>query len=75
VAIVAGWGAGIFKSPDAAAKRWVEVSSTVKPARAQAARATRRLDRYRTLLRALDPAANAATSRNRPFNDIGDDLL
>jgi hypothetical protein len=47
----------------------------VKPARSQATLAARRLDRYRTLLRALDPAATAAPGRNRPFNDIGDDLL
>jgi xylulokinase len=74
-AIVAGWGAGVFPSPDAAARHWVETAAAVKPARSQAARAARRLDRYRTLLHALDPASSAAPARNRPFNDIGDDLL
>ena len=74
-AIVAGWGAGLLKSPDAAARQWVETSSAVKPARAQATLAARRLDRYRTLLRALDPALAGRSPRNRPFHDIGDDLL
>jgi xylulokinase len=74
-AIVAGWGAGLLKSPDAAARQWVETAAAVKPARAQAARAARRLDRYRTLLRVLDPTATAAPRRTRPFHDIGDDLL
>ena len=74
-AIVAGWGAGVFKSPDAAARQWVETSTAVKPARSQAALASRRLDRYRTLLQALDPASTCDARRNRRFNDIGDDLL
>jgi len=74
-AIVAGWGAGLLKSPDAAARQWVETAAAVKPARAQAARAARRLDRYRTLLRVLDPTATAGPRRTRPFHDIGDDLL
>lgn len=74
-AIVAGWGAGVLKSPDAAARQWVETSAAVKPARSEAARAARRLEQYRTLLHALDPTASAATRRHRPFHDIGDDLL
>jgi xylulokinase len=76
-AIVAGWGAGVFKSPDAAVREWVETSVTVKPARSQAALAARRLARYRTLLHALDPAAHAGKGppRSRRFNDLGDDLL
>lgn len=74
-AIVAGWGAGIFKSPDAAARRWVKTAAAVKPARSQATLTARRLDRYRTLLRALDPAATALQGMKRPFTDIGDDLL
>lgn len=74
-AIVAGWGTGLLKSPDAAARQWVETSTAVKPVRAEATRAARRIDRYCTLLRALDPAARAVTKRTRPFHDIGDDLL
>ena len=54
-AIVAGWGAGIFTSPEAAARRWVETAAAVKPNRSQATRAARRLERYSTLLRILDP--------------------
>ena len=74
-AIVAGWGAGVFKSPDTAARQWVETSAAVKPARSQAALASRRLDRYRTLLHVLDPATTNSPRRNRRFKDIGDDLL
>ncbi|MCE9630199.1 MAG: xylulose kinase [Planctomycetia bacterium] len=74
-AIVAGWGAGLLKSPDAAARQWVETAAAVKPVRSQAALAARRLDRYRRLLRVLDPAAAGRTGHKRPFNDIGDDLL
>jgi xylulokinase len=54
-AIVAGWGAGVFKSPDAAARQWVETVAAVKPSRNAAGIAARRLDRYRMLLRVLDP--------------------
>lgn len=75
VAIVAGWGAGLLKSPAAAARQWVETAAVVRPARAQAARAARRLDRYRTLLRVLDPASAPGDRAKRPFHDIGDDLL
>lgn len=55
-AIVAGWGAGLFASPDAAARQWVALAAAVKPTRSQAALAARRLDRYQALLRILDPA-------------------
>ncbi|MEX0670129.1 MAG: FGGY family carbohydrate kinase [Pirellulales bacterium] len=78
-AIVAGWGAGILKSPDAAARQWVETGAAVKPARKAADLAARRLDRYRMLLRVLDPTCApslAATLPHHPrFTDIGDDLL
>lgn len=56
-AIVAGWGAGILKSPEAATRRWVAVAAAVKPSRTQAALAARRLDRYEAVLRLLDPTA------------------
>jgi len=76
-AIVAGWGAGVFKSPDAAARQWVELSVTLKPSRSQAALVAQRLDRYRTLLHTLDPAARAGKGplRSRRFDDLGDELL
>lgn len=70
-AIVAGWGAGLFKSPAAAARRWVKTAAAVKPSRSQAHLAARRLGRYRTLVQTLDPAAGS----QRPFSDLGDDLL
>jgi xylulokinase len=74
-AIVAGWGVGMFPSPEAAVRQWVETGPTVKPARSQAPRAARRLDRYRTLLRSLDPADATGVRRTRSFKNLGDDLL
>ena len=56
-AIVAGWGAGVFSSPEAAARRWVSLGSPVLPQRRVATVVTRRLARYQSLLHALDPHA------------------
>jgi xylulokinase len=61
-AIVAGWGAGLFPSPDAAARQWVALAAAVKPKRSQAAHAARRLDRYQALLRILDPTSMSTHS-------------
>ena len=55
-AIIAGWGVGLLRSPDAAAKAWVELGAAVRPARKAANLAARRLSRYRTLLHVLDPS-------------------
>ena len=74
-AIVAGWGAGVLKSPDKAARQWVETAAAVRPSRAEAARVARRLVRYRTLLQVLDPACATGDRAKRPFNELGDDLL
>lgn len=74
-AIVAGWGTGLLKSPDAAARQWVETAAAVRPSRARAALAARRLDRYRTLLCVLDPATTAGNRRKRIFQVIGKDFL
>lgn len=74
-AIVAGWGVGLFPSPDAAARRWVEVGAAVKPARRAANCAGRRLARYRALLAVLDPTFVPTTPRPRRFKNIADDLL
>ena len=56
-AIIAGWGAGVFSSPDAAARRWISLGDVVRPSRSAAAGVTRRLARYQSLLHALDPHA------------------
>ena len=77
VAIVAGQGVGVFASPDKAARQWVELGAATKPVRKAADLAARRLDRYRLLLRALDPtfaATSGAPNRKPHFKDIGDDL-
>ena len=56
-AIIAGWGTGVFSSPEAAARRWVSLGAAVRPRRSAAAVVTRRLARYQSLLHALDPHA------------------
>jgi xylulokinase len=56
-AIVAGWGAGVFSSPEAASRRWVSLGAVVRPSRGAAAVVKRRLTRYQSLLHSLDPHA------------------
>jgi len=56
-AIIAGWGMGVFPSPEAAARRWVSPGLPVRPRRTAAAVVNRRLARYQSLLHTLDPHA------------------
>lgn len=56
-AIIAGWGMGVFPSPEAAARRWVSPGLPVRPHRTAAAVVNRRLARYQSLLHSLDPHA------------------
>ncbi|MEI7781434.1 MAG: FGGY-family carbohydrate kinase [Planctomycetota bacterium] len=56
-AIIAGWGTGVFSSPEAAARRWVSLGAAVRPRRSAAAVVKRRLARYQSLLHSLDPHA------------------
>jgi xylulokinase len=66
-AIIAGWGTGVFSSPEAAARRWVSLGAAVRPRRSAAAVVKRRLARYESLLHALDPHATmpARAARTR----------
>ncbi len=57
VAMLAGFGVGVFKSLPAAAKRWVRPAQAVRPDRKLASHYAGRVDRYRGLLERLDAAA------------------
>ncbi|MFM1889589.1 MAG: xylulose kinase [Planctomycetota bacterium] len=71
-AIVAGWGVGLFASPDAAAKRWVALGAARMPTGKLAPLVARRLARYRELLSRL---AHADHDGNTPrLRELGEDL-
>ncbi|MEM8493871.1 MAG: FGGY-family carbohydrate kinase, partial [Planctomycetota bacterium] len=57
VAMLAGFGVGVFRSLDATARRWIKPAPAIKPDRTSRNYYAARLDRYRQLLRNLDRAA------------------
>jgi len=54
VAMLAGWGVGLFTGLPQAARQWVELAETTRPKRSLADHYSHRLARYETLLRNLD---------------------
>lgn len=52
-ALLAGYGVGLFRSLDAAAKEWIQTGHVVRPDRKLAAHYAARLARYRTLIEVL----------------------
>lgn len=52
-ALLAGYGVGVFRSLDAAAKTWIKTGNVVRPDREQAGHYAARLVRYRRLLAVL----------------------
>lgn len=59
VALVAGYGVGLFDNLDAAARRWIKTASAVRPDRSLAAHYRSRQTRYQRLLGLMDEWANA----------------
>jgi len=58
VALLAGFGVGLFPSLPAAARRWITLGPTTRPRRRLAEFYQRRLERYTQLQARLDPASS-----------------
>ncbi|MBM4091233.1 MAG: xylulose kinase [Planctomycetes bacterium] len=60
VAMLAGYGVGLFETLESAADRWVRTGNAIQPARESAAHYQARLARYQSLLDCLQDWADAA---------------
>jgi sugar (pentulose or hexulose) kinase len=56
-AMLAGWGVGVLPNLPEAAGQWIALGETTRPRKHVADFYARRLERYESLLRLLDPAS------------------